>query len=104
MKILWSPTAMRHFANWIGYIAEDSPQSAKRERTKILKAASRLKKFPRSGRMVPEFGNPFLREIIKKPIRIIYRVQPKTVEILALHHSRREFNKELFLTNTSPHE
>lgn len=96
MKIVWSPTALQHFANWIAYIAKDSATSAKNERIKILKKVELLKKFPRMGRMVPEFGNPFLREIVKKPIRIIYSIRDNQVEILTLHHSKREMNIEFF--------
>lgn len=96
MKIFWSPSAVQHFSNWIHYIAQDSPQIARRERSAILVAVARLKKFHLSGRVVPEFGNPRLRELIKKPIRIIYQVRSGSVEILALHHTSREFNMRLF--------
>lgn len=97
MKIIWSPTSLRHFASWIGFIAKDSTSAAMNERTKILKTVKKLEKFPQSGRIVPEFGSPALREVIKKPIRIIYRIKGGKIEILTLHHSRRELNAELFL-------
>lgn len=96
MKIVWSPTALQHFANWIGFIAKDSPKSAQNERLKILKKVEQLKKFPRIGRMVPEFGSPLFRELVKKPIRIIYSLRENRVEILTLHHSRQKFDIELF--------
>lgn len=94
--LLWSPTALLHFSNWIRHIAKDSPRTAEKERVAILKSVSRLKSFPLSGRIVPEFGNPSLREIIKKPIRIIYRLTGNKINILAMHHSRRRLDIDLF--------
>lgn len=96
MKIIWSPSAIRHFSSWIHYIARDSVQRAEKERLKILKSVERLKRFPKSGRAVPEFDSSSLREIIKKPVRIIYRLNDQSIEILTLHHSKRELNLELF--------
>lgn len=95
-RIIWSPTAIVHFSSWVRTIARDSPKRAEKERQKILKAVERLKRFPQSGRMVPEFGTLRLREIIHKPIRIIYRVESKEVRILTLHHSRRQLDLDLF--------
>ena len=95
-RITWAPTALYHFENWIRYIARDSVRIAKRERQKILKSVAHLKNFPQSGRIVPEFQNPALREIIHKPIRIIYKLKNNQIRILALHHSRRELDLSLF--------
>lgn len=94
--IVWSPTALLHFSNWIRHIAKDSHRTAEKERVAILKSVSHLKSFPLSGRIVPEFANPSLRELVKKPIRIIYRLTGNRIDILALHHSKRQFDIELF--------
>lgn len=95
-KIIWSPSALLHFSGWIQFIAKDSPLAARKERNKILTAIKRLKVFPMSGRIVPEFEIMELREIVKKPIRIIYRVLAKEIHILVFHHERRELDRELF--------
>ena len=97
-KVIWSPTANSHFSSWIRFVARDSLPSAERERQGLLKVVERLKTFPQSGRVVPEFGNPSLREIIHDPIRIIYRYRgkEKNVEILTFHHSKRLLDLELF--------
>lgn len=36
-----------------------------------------LGQFPFSGRVVPEFGDPTIRELILDPYRIVYRVDEK---------------------------
>ena len=42
----------------------------------ILDRAERLAEHPDVGRMVPEFGQPALREIIHAPFRIVHRGDP----------------------------
>ncbi len=96
LKITWSPKSIRHFSNWIRYIARDSVKTAEKERLKLLKSVTQLQIFPRSGRMVPEFSNPSLREIIQKPIRIIYRVKSKEIRLLTFHHSKMQLDRALF--------
>ncbi len=97
IKIIWSSRALSHFSNWIQYIANDSIRSAQKEREKILKAVARLKQFPYSGRIVPEFNKPNLREIIQKPIRIPYRLKGNNIYILTFHHSKRQLDLRLFI-------
>lgn len=96
MKIIWSPTTIRHFSIWIHHIARDSVKSAEKERDRLLKAVSQLQTFPNSGRTVPEFGNSSLREIVRSPIRIIYRVGNKEVRLLTFHHSKMQIDLSLF--------
>lgn len=96
MKIIWSPSALSQLRSWVEYIARDSIARANKERTKLFKSVKRLEKFPRSGRIVPEFGIETLREIIKPPIRIIYRILMKETQILALHHDHQELDSKLF--------
>ena len=45
--------------------------------------------FPRSGRIVPEVGDPAIREILLGNYRIVYRIKSGAVEILAVHHGAR---------------
>lgn len=41
------------------------------------------------GRIVPEFDQRFLRELIRPPFRIIYRRDPKHVRIVRVWRSER---------------
>ena len=95
-KVVWSPSAIHHFSSWVHYIAKDSLKAAEKERSLILKAAARLESFPLSGRVVPELGNPNLREVICSSIRLIYEIQDKAVRILAFHHAKRRLDLMLF--------
>lgn len=41
------------------------------------------------GRMVPEFGQPFLRELIQPPFRIVYRRDKGRVRVVRVWRSER---------------
>ncbi|MBK1717335.1 type II toxin-antitoxin system RelE/ParE family toxin [Thiocystis violacea] len=41
------------------------------------------------GRMVPEFGQAFLRELIHPPFRIVYRRDPQQVRVVRVWRSER---------------
>jgi plasmid stabilization system protein ParE len=50
----------------------------------------RLEVFPHSGREVPEFARPDLREIVMPPYRMVYRVVSETsVHVVTVHHPAR---------------
>ena len=53
--------------------------------TSIYDSVDRLKNFPRSGRMVPEFEFPQLREVVLPKYRIIYFVSDEgNVEVITI--------------------
>jgi plasmid stabilization system protein ParE len=39
--------------------------------------------------MVPEYRQQNLREVLVRPYRIIYRLQPDTIEIITILHYRQ---------------
>ena len=51
---------------------------------KIISIIKSIPHFPKSGRIVPEYGNDNLREKIYKNYRIVYRIQDKYIEIVAI--------------------
>jgi toxin ParE1/3/4 len=44
------------------------------------------------GRVVPEIGDPNIRELIVYSYRLVYQISPQRIEILAIIHGRRDFN------------
>ena len=51
--------------------------------------------FPRSGRMVPEYEAPDIREVIERPYRIIYRIKADQIDILDVVHGAQLLPPEL---------
>jgi plasmid stabilization system protein ParE len=48
----------------------------------IVAQVERLADYPESGRIVPEFELPQLREIIYPPFRIVYRIDGVRISII----------------------
>lgn len=52
-------------------------------------AIERVGLFPESGRVVPEANDSALREVVYSNYRIVYRVTPEAVEVVAVYHGAR---------------
>jgi plasmid stabilization system protein ParE len=86
MKLLWSAQSVTDLDTIYTYIANDSPIYAQRIIDRIIERGEQLVKFPRSGRHVPEFNRPDIREIFEGRYRIIYRIKPDALEIVTVLH------------------
>jgi plasmid stabilization system protein ParE len=58
---------------------------------RLVAAVRHLRDYPLAGRVVPELGRATIREVVHGAYRIVYRVTPSAVEILAVIHGAREF-------------
>jgi plasmid stabilization system protein ParE len=90
VAIRFTPTAKAEFRAAIEYIRKDKPGAAVQFRRKAEKALRRLNRFPDSGRRLPEFPDLPFREVIVAPYRIFYRVERKTVWIVAVWHGAQQ--------------
>lgn len=88
-RLIWSPRAVEDLDAIREHIARDSVAYSKLVLARLLATPERLVRFPESGRMVPEFGSPNLREIIVRPYRVVYRVRGDVVEVVTVTHSAR---------------
>ena len=86
MKVLFTPSGRNQFLTAIAYIYRENPIAAVAFRRKAEKVLSRLRKFPQSGRVLPEFPDLPFREVIVTPYRFFYRVKGKTAWIVAVWH------------------
>lgn len=89
--VFWTNPALQNLLEVARYIQADNPAAAKKLVKKIKTKVSRLRQFPNSGRIVPEYPTSGLREVIVDEYRIIYRVLPhkSTVQILTVRHGAR---------------
>ena len=71
------------------YAEQGVPDVGERLIDEIVASIEALADHPEMGRIVPEFDQPFLRELIRPPFRIVYRRDPKHVRIVRVWRSER---------------
>jgi len=86
MKVHWTDTAEGHLDALYAYIAQDSPEYAKRMVDRLTRRSQQIAEFPFSGRRVPEYDIDQIREVIEGPYRIIYHIKPDQIDVLAVIH------------------
>ncbi len=86
MKVYWTDTAEGHLDAIYDYIAQDSPEYAKRVVDRLTRRSQQIAEFPLSGRRVPEYDIDQIREIIEGSYRIIYYIKPDQIDVLAVIH------------------
>ena len=77
-----SPLAAIDLEEIAAYIAEDDPIAAERWVERLVARAARVRTFPGSGREVPEFRDPTVREVFLGEYRIIYKIEATRVLVL----------------------
>lgn len=90
-RLTWSPSARFDLREIFAYIAEDDPIAAGRFIRSLFDVVERLPSFPESGRLVPEFGDSSIREVIRRPCRVVYRIKAdsRMIEIARVWHAAR---------------
>jgi len=91
VKVIWSPVARRDLEAIADYIAADSPARAGVFVDRLIDAAEQLAQFPRSGRIIPEVGDPDSREMIFGAYRVMYHVETDAVIIASIVHGARHW-------------
>ena len=72
------------------YLEQGVPHIGQRFITDILAAAQRLTAQPDSGRMVPEFNQANIREIILPPFRVVYLREADCISLIRVWRSERQ--------------
>lgn len=86
MRVHWTDTAIEHLLAIYERIAQDAPLYAQRVMDRLTKRSEQIAEFPESGRVVPEYEAPDIREVIERPYRIIYRIKTDQIDVLAVVH------------------
>jgi len=90
-QITLSSSARRDLRDIVRYISLDSRDRAVRFGRLLVSSTKQLSEFPEMGRMVPEFRDPSIREIVVRFYRVIYRVEHngRRVDVARFWHGAR---------------
>ena len=68
-KLIWSSAARDDLHDIVIFIARDNPERAMSFGYELISETDRLQTFPEFGRIVPEYQNQCIREIIFRPVQ-----------------------------------
>ena len=84
VKVILTPQSLDDLREVVTYIAKDNPERARSFGNELIDSALSLATFPERGRVVPEIGEPAVREIIHGSYRIIYEILPDQAAVYVL--------------------
>ncbi|TVQ65885.1 MAG: type II toxin-antitoxin system RelE/ParE family toxin [Balneolaceae bacterium] len=92
MEIVWTKQALQKLNKFVDYIARDDAATAEKWALKLIEKTDQLIEQPESGRIVPEYNEPNLRELIFGNYRVIYRIRKEenTIYIQTVWHVRQD--------------
>lgn len=90
-QVVLSYSARADLRDIVRYISLDARDRALRFAAFLISKTKLLRQFPELGRVVPEFRDPLIREIIVRSYRVIYRLNhaSQRVEIARFWHASR---------------
>ena len=92
-KVNWAYEATTDLEALAEYIARDSAFYASAFVREIRDASRLLNEFSERGRIVPELGNPNIRELFIREYRLIYSIKESRVVIIGLIHGKRDLKR-----------
>jgi plasmid stabilization system protein ParE len=90
-QVVLSPSARADLRDIVRYISFDAPDRALEFGRFLVSRTRLLAGSPELGRIVPEFEEAFIREIIVRSYRVVYRVDDSRdlVEVIRFWHAAR---------------
>ncbi|MCD6398013.1 MAG: type II toxin-antitoxin system RelE/ParE family toxin [Spirochaetaceae bacterium] len=89
MKVIWTEESLEKLSAIEEFIGTDSPERAKTFVDYLIMKGKSISENPKIGRIVPEISNPYIRELIVKKYRIVYKYSEKKVAILTVFEGHR---------------
>jgi toxin ParE1/3/4 len=89
-RIRWTVGAKEDLREIVQFIGRDSVAYAGATADRIVAAVERLRRHPRLGRVVPEYQDRHLRELIVGNYRVVYWVSAERLAMIAVVHASRD--------------
>jgi toxin ParE1/3/4 len=90
-QVILTPQSLADLEKIVAFIARDNPDQARTFGNELIDRALATAAFPELGHVVPEIGEPAVREIIHGAYRIIYEFfsDRETIYVLRFWHGAR---------------
>ncbi|MGH8428545.1 MAG: type II toxin-antitoxin system RelE/ParE family toxin [Gammaproteobacteria bacterium] len=94
MRVVWTAQAQARLTEIHAYIAKDQPLNANRFIDRVTRRGDRIGDQPWAGRIVPEYHQEDLREVLEGAYRIIYRILADRVDVVTVRHGAQRLPDE----------
>lgn len=89
-QVTFSESAVRDLQELMEWYAAQSASEVGESLVRdVFASVDQLAAFPASGRVVLEFDQPWLRELVRPPFRVVYRVDGDRVRVVRVWRSGR---------------
>lgn len=90
MEVILTDRFLERVEKFSDYIALDHIPTAIKWAWEVFDRCEQLRSHPKSGRIVPEFARPEIRELIHGNYRLIYEIKTKQIDMLTIWHTSQE--------------
>jgi len=90
MEVIFTDQFLGRLEEFTDYIALDHVPTAIKWARGVFKQCQKLSSQPESGRIVPEFRRPEIREIIHGNYRLVYEIKSSQIDMLTIWHTRSQ--------------
>ena len=89
MEIVLTDRFLTRVEECTDYVALDHIPTAIKWAEGVFEHCQKLSDQPESGRVVPEFSRPEIRELIHGNYRLVYELKPHQINMLTIWHTRQ---------------
>ena len=93
LKVIWTENAVQDLILIKDFISQDSVARANEWATHLFATSENLSSLPLRGRIVPEFNQENIRELLIENYRLVYRIKKSSIEILTVFEGHRLLHK-----------
>jgi plasmid stabilization system protein ParE len=89
MEVIFTDRFLNRVEEFSDYIALDHIPTAIKWARGVFDQCQVLSNQPESGRIVPEFKRPKIREVIHGSYRLVYEIKSNQIDMLTIWHTRQ---------------
>jgi len=90
VKVVWTVEALERLQEIQAFISLNHPGRAEKFVESLINRGNSLGENPRRGRIVPEFSDPRIRELIIGNYRLVFRLANGRTEIITVFEGHRK--------------
>lgn len=90
MEIILTDRFLSRVEEYSDYIALDDIPTAIKWAREVVERCRQLGIHPKSGRIVPEFSRPEIRELIHGNYRLVYEIKTSRIDMLTIWHTSQK--------------